>query len=236
MSVGTPRHRRPARPTCGSRATTPCNGGYIFAEDPGRAAPEARIIWRADLDPGTLSVQAQPVEPADPDHINLDRLRQWLTVCVDGDGREHAVLSDGLRHIRMDCDRGSLCGATSVLLRYRLQGTVSAEPLILPLRRFLYLHRYGRFSPKLFPADGRIDRWLTVLRVHDAARAGASHREIAEVLFGRERVPSGRAWKSEALNARVDRLAGEAHRMAAGAYRSLLVHVHRPRAGETGSR
>lgn len=206
-----------------ARSKTRCNGGSTFAENPELEAPEARIIWHAALDPGTLAVRAVPVGAADPDRIEPDRLRPWLSVATDPDGREHAVLSDGLHHIRLDCDGGGLAGSGPIHLQYLIHGTASAEPVVLPLRRFLHLHRHQRFSPKLFPADIRIERWLTVLRVHDAARAGASHRDIAEIVFGRDRVPPGRAWKSEALNARVDRLAREARRMAAGAYRLLLV-------------
>ncbi|MET3763136.1 DUF2285 domain-containing protein [Sphingomonas sp. UYEF23] len=167
-------------------------------------------------------MRAAPVAPGNPDRIEPGRLRPWLSVATDRDGREHAVLSDGLHHIRLDCDGGSLAGSRPIQLHYLIRGTVSAEPVVLPLRRFLHLHRYQRFSPKLFPADARVERWLTVLRIHDAARAGASHRDIAEIVFGQDRVPPGRAWKSEALNARVDRLAREARRMAAGAYRLLL--------------
>lgn len=214
-----------------ARARTRCNGGFTFAEHPQREAPEARIIWRADLDPGTILARAAPVGAADPDRIDPARLKPWLSGVVEPDGDEHVVLSDGLHHIRLECERGGLCAGTPVLLHYRLHGTVSAEPVILPLRRFLHLHRYRRFSPKLFARDSRVERWLTLLRVHDAVGAGASHRDIAEALFGRERVPAGRAWKSEALNARIDRLVSESRRMAAGGYRTLMLQAHLRDAG-----
>jgi hypothetical protein len=93
---------------------------------------------------------------------------------------------------------------------------------LLPLRRFLDLCRHRRFSRSLFPRDLRIDRWIEVLRVHDALKDGASQREIGGALFGKERIT--RDWNdaSDSLRSRVRRLSREARAMAAGGYRSLL--------------
>src|SRR3546814_2211679 len=87
---------------------TPPSGAFTFAKHPGLAAPEARIIWHADLNPATLDVAVLPVDRDDPDHVALEELAPWLTVVADRDGREHAVLSDGWRHIRLDVEAGTL--------------------------------------------------------------------------------------------------------------------------------
>src|SRR3546814_2033216 len=83
-------------------------------------SPEARIIWHADLDPATLDVAVLPVDRDDPDHVALEELAPWLTVVADRDGREHAVLSDGWRHIRLDVEAGTLAHGGRVLLLYRI--------------------------------------------------------------------------------------------------------------------
>jgi hypothetical protein len=199
-----------------------CSGGCTFAEDPDRAAPSARIIWHADLDPGTIAVAAVPADPADPDSLRLDRLAPWLAVAAGPDGREHVVLSDGWRHIRLDIEEGRLTGHEAVLLHYRLRGLASAESRLLPLRRLLSLCRHRRFARSLFPRDPHIDHGIEVLRVHDALRDGASQREIAAILFGADRV--GRDWNgaSDSLRSRVRRLVREARAMACGGYRQLM--------------
>jgi hypothetical protein len=197
-------------------------GGFTFAEHPARAAPDARIIWHAEIDPGTLRVIAEPVDPTDPDSLRVDRLKSLLTIAQDGAGHEHAVLSDGYRHIRLDVVEGSLEGAEAVLLHYRLRGIASAERGLLPLRRFVHLCRTQRFARSLFPTDPWIARWVMTLRVHDAVANGASQREIASVLFGGERVETDWFGPSESLRSRVKRLVRDARAMARGGYRFLL--------------
>lgn len=201
--------------------TIPPSGGFTFAERPELAAPEARIIWRAELDPGALRVVAVPADATSPGRIHPDQLAPWLTLAVDADGLEHAVLSDGWRHIRLDLEAGSL-GSGPVVLHYHLQGLRSAETRVLPLRRFLHLCRHHRFAASLFPADARVARGLALLRVHDALQTGASHREIADALFGEERVARDWSHRSDSLRSRIRRLAAEARGLAHGGYRSLM--------------
>lgn len=217
MSAGT---RGPARPRAVQAVPGP--GGCTFAEHPDLPAPEARLIWHADFDPGTLGVAALPATPSDPDSIHIDQIAPWLDIAVDEWGREHAVLSDGWHHIRLDIEEGQFGGQEAVLLQYRLHGLASAEARLLPLRRFLDLCRHRRFARSLFPRDPRIDRGIAMLRVHDAIGQGASQREIGAALFGDERV--ARDWNdvSDSLRSRVRRLVREARAMARGGYRQLM--------------
>lgn len=217
MSAGT--HAPAPRPAA---PAPPCPGGCTFAEHPGLPAPEARIIWHADLDPGTIGVAALPADPADPDSIHVAGIAPWLAIAIDPAGREHAVLSDGWHHIRLDIEEGRLAGQDAVLLHYRLRGLSSAETRLLPLRRLLDLCRHRRFARSLFPRDPRIDRGIELLRVHDALGEGASQREIGAMLFGEERAAHEWSGASDSLRSRVRRLVREARDMARGGYRQLL--------------
>lgn len=225
MSRGT---RGRARSPAGRRRTrrlptsTRSAGGCTFAEDPVRAAPEARIIWHADLDPGTLAAVAVATDREDPDRIAFETLRPWLTVATDPDGREHVVLSDGWRHIRLDIVAGSLAAGPAIVLHYRLQGIASLAPKLRPLGRLLDLVVHRRFSASRFPVERRTGRWVTLLRVHDALADGASQREIGIALFGADRVADGWAGPSDSLRSRVRRLAADARAMARGGWRSLI--------------
>lgn len=197
----------------------PRDGGSTFAERPELEAPDARIIWRAEFDPGTLRARALPIEPGDPDAIDATTLEPWLTIIADRSG-EHAVLSDGWRHIRIDIEQGSLAAGRPVVLEYRLFGIASVRPRILPLRRLVDLVQKRRFARSLYPRDERIDRWITALRVYDAISDGASQRDIGVALFGERYQPTRSG--SDSLRSRVRRLIGEARRLAAGGYRVLL--------------
>lgn len=221
MSRGT-RARAPRRAARSRPSTIPPNGGFTFAECPDLAAPEARIIWRADIDPGTLDVIATPTIGHDPEGIDPATLAPWLTIARDSQGVEHAVLSDGWHHIRLDLAAGTLAGTAPVVLGYHLRGIANTIAKILPLRRLLALCRHRRFAASLFPADRRIDRWLVLLRVHDALADGATQRDIAQALFGAERVAREWAGPSDSLRSRTRRLIRDATVMAQGGYRSLL--------------
>lgn len=201
--------------------TTPYNGGFTFAERPELEAPDARILWRADLDPGTLVVRAVPVAPGHPDAFDPAALAPWLTLVADRTG-EHAVLSDGWHHIRIDIEQGSLAAGEPVVFEYRLYGLASAEPKILPLRRLIDLCHRRRFSVSLYPPDRRVERWIRTLRVHDALTAGASQRDIARILFADAPVDAAGDRRSDSLRSRVRRLVADARRLAEGGYRALM--------------
>lgn len=195
--------------------------GLYLAEDPAIAAPAARLIWHADLDPGTLAVDARSALPTDLDAIDPADFAGALILAADGEGREHAVISDGWHHIRIDLNAGSLA-AGAVILRYRLEGSVSARPQLLSLRRLVDFSINRRFARSLFPPDRRIARWLLALQVHDALVAGATQREIAGALYGERHVAADWGGVSDSLRSRVRRLVSEARRLAQGGWRTLL--------------
>src|SRR3546814_14693074 len=89
----------------------------VCSSDLDLPAPEARIIWRADIDPATLPVvianHSAPVEES----IELGQLLPWLRIATDTMGREPAVLSDGLRHLRIDIVAGRLIHARGAVLQ-----------------------------------------------------------------------------------------------------------------------
>ncbi|HEY9553150.1 DNA -binding domain-containing protein [Allosphingosinicella sp.] len=138
---------------------------------------------------------------------------------MDEAGVEHVVLSDGWQHIRLDIENGSLLAGEPVILHYRLAGLGDAEPKLLPLRRLIALVRHRRFLRTLIVPDVQMRRHLLALRVHDALSAGASQREIADVLFGS---PTGSSDRADSLRSRVRRLARESRRLATGGWRTLM--------------
>jgi T6SS, Transcription factor, DNA binding domain len=69
----------------------------------------------------------------------------------------------------------------------------------------------------------RRQRLALAVRALDGRTEGSSYREIAEVLFGKERIPK-RAWKTHDLRNRTIRLVQSGLALMRGGYRALLRH------------
>jgi len=169
-----------------------------------------------------LPVRASSGEAGDPDCFDLARFARWATVALREDGRQHVLLSDGWRRIRLDIVEGSVLGRRPVRLHYVLSGAAQAEPRLLTLRRLLGLIRHGRFPHRLFPREAAMARRVEALRTADALADGASQRDIANALFGERLV--GEEWTggSDFLRSRVRRRIAEAVKMRQGGWRRLL--------------
>ncbi|HZV09442.1 MAG TPA: DUF2285 domain-containing protein [Novosphingobium sp.] len=146
------------------------------------------------------------------DLFDLSPLLPLATCHRDARGREHWLFSDGWHHIRLDLVAGTLTAAP-VELHYRLVGLLCAEPPLRALDRLIGMVRGGRLLASQFPAEQRASRWAQILRVHDALVAGATHRQIADVLFDLHDV---RRWRITAPSwrNRVQRLTEAARRAA----------------------
>lgn len=68
-------------------------------------------------------------------------------------------------------------------------------------------------------------RHVLNLRAHDGRRAGATHREIAEVLFAIGPV-APRDWRDHPLRHKVRAILKRADRLIASGYRDLLLYPH----------
>lgn len=192
--------------------------GLHAFEVPSASVPDARPIWCAEVHPFALSVEAGP--PDGEEAFDLERIRAISTLVTAANGREHLLISDGLRAIRLDVLAGSIaCGPAE--LHYRLRG-LTAEWPVMSLRRLLALWRTGRFCRSLHPREARARRWVLMLRAYDALTTGADQREIAGVLLSPE--AGELRWRSRlpSLRSQAQRLVRETRRMAAGGYLGLL--------------
>jgi len=189
-------------------------------ERPDRAAPDARPVWCVDIHPYVLGAVAAGAKGPD-DAFDLERFGLTTRIATGAVGREHLLISDGLRAIRIDVLAGTLSEGP-VELRYLLAGLVSAERPVLTLRRLLALRRTGNFSRALHRPETRARRWLITLRTAAALAAGADQRGIAEVLLSR--TAGEPRWRANASSVRsqVQRLVAGARQMTKGGYRRLL--------------
>ena len=189
-------------------------------EDPLRAAPDARLLWRAEHH--SLVLNAKALAPAAPtDAIEFGRLAALATVEAGDAGGEHWLLSDGLRAIRFDLIDGT-ASEGPVELHYMLAGRASANGPLLALRRLLALAETGRFSRMLHPREPKARRWILTLRAYDALAAGATQREIAAGLLSEDAAEARWRVNAASLRSQVQRLTRAARCFADGGYRAFL--------------
>jgi hypothetical protein len=187
-------------------------------EDPATPAWCARIFFDAATDP---SVLACDVEGDDPTGFDFVRVGCFSAVLRGVDPLEHVLLSDGLHRLRLDV-RGGTVTRGPVCLRFIFDGLRSIDAPLLTLQRLVAFDRRGVMPLGLFAAERRAPRWIAALRADDARRAGASQRDVAEILFGAERLREDWSGSSDYLRSQVRRLLRFGARMRGGGWRELL--------------
>ncbi|MDR3439915.1 DUF2285 domain-containing protein [Telmatospirillum sp.] len=187
----------------------------------------ARIFWRTDWDASVVATEASPARPGDPDAFDVGQFDDVVTLLHHADGHQSLLLSDGVHHLQFEIVAGSVTSGP-VRLHYRLSGFRLVEVQTLTVRRLAQFCRLGRFPLGLFPPEPRAHRWIMALRAYDGVRGGASHRDIAIALFGKQRVRDDWSGRSDYLRLRVQRLAHSGSALVQGGYRELL------RGGGTG--
>ncbi len=185
------------------------------------------MLWHPEVNPLVLAVEAVPGEVTDPGTFDLRDVFA-LTTVLRAEGVEHVLFSDGTRTLQVVVTSGTLLDGP-VSLRIPLRGFLHLGAKIDALARLHALGRTGRLPPSLYPAARRARRWIEMVRAWDGEMAGASRREIAEVVFG-EGVIRDR-WE-DGYRARTQRLIRAARSMVQGGYLSLL--GHEPEGGGKG--
>lgn len=195
-------------------------GGCNFVVRPSLKATEVPVFWSAEADTSTvLLIQAPSVLAADS---NL------VAVLHEGAARsdDHGV------HFLHDADNQTIHVV-------RLAGVSADLPVaaLVPLDpdgldRIEGINRLLRaLQGRPVPEDSRVTRqqrrrFRHMLQAIDGRMNGANYREIADVVFGVDRVASD-PWKTSALRDATMGLVKDGFTMIAGGYRTLLRHRRR---------
>ena len=205
--------------TSASASASAAAFGLVRFEPAGLGVPAARPFWRSDAYPFVLSVE--PGGSTNAADLFEAAVLGAMAVVAGDDRSSHLLITDGWRTIRLDAPAG-LFGAGPRPLRFCLEGIEAAMSPLVTLRRLLSLCGTGRFSRSLHPPEPRARRWILMLRAYDGLAAGATQRELAQLLLS----PSAGQprWRvgQPSLRSRAQRLARSATEAAAGAYRDLL--------------
>jgi len=172
-------------------------------------------MWLPNLDPRVVRLMADPTGLAnlglDPASIRFDRTAD--------DGRY--LLFGAPAHSSAALALPGLGWRTplAAIVPLDLAAPQRIEALLRLWRR-LASRPPGRAPSELTAAQRR--RLGMMLRAVDGRRAGATRRQLAEVLFGRDRIPDGGEFDDHHLRSRTARLIRSGLAMIAGGYRKLL--------------
>ena len=195
--------------------------GLHAFETADRPPPAAAVFWRSDFNPNVLPVKACKVSNRCDDAFDIQCLKGRVTVLRLGGELEQVLIDDGHHCIQLEVRGRSLLGGP-VFLHCNIRDFENAEPKILTLQRLVAFRKLGRFPHFLFRPERRGPRWAIALRALDAARAGASPRDIADALFGEDRVSTDWNGQSDYLRSRIRRAIAAGTSLANGGYLALL--------------
>lgn len=154
-----------------------------------------------------------PVQ-TNPATSNLLDLPVAATVLRDARQREHVVIADGPRHIRLESRGDSLLNGP-VRLAYELADFRTLRARLHTLSRLEALVRLRRLPAGLYGRDTLAARWLNALAAWEMKQAGASQIEIAIALFGAAQIDGE---SMDRMRKRVARLIALAKRRMSVAY------------------
>lgn len=203
---------RPRRPPNISRSA----GGCDFAADPDLRADRASVVWLPHLNPTTVIVAQAPDEFRDARPIG-ELTPAFSRRTADG---EHWLLDQGgdaLPIALLDSADATRPSAVVIPLDSSFSMRVEAASCLL---NAMTDGAPGR-APDGLTAQQR-SRLGLMLRSLDGRLARCSYREIAEVLFGTNSVPAGRAWGTHDLRGRTIRLCRRGIDLMNGEYLNLL--------------
>jgi hypothetical protein len=202
----------------GHLANSAKNGGSLFAADPEHAFDRQSIFWAPEALSTVLSLR-EGAAPSDSEQYDLD-----LTTLAGGEFRHgpdgwHGIvpLAGAIHRLYL-----SAMPAKGSPLSLELPIDANSDIRLLAAQRFCCAvsgRRLGA-SPLALPPRRR-RRLVLMIRALDGWLAGHSYRDIAEVLFGRERVLA-RPWKDHDLRSHVIRLVKSGIALMRGGYRALL--------------
>ncbi|SER22706.1 DNA -binding domain-containing protein [Sphingobium sp. YR768] len=185
-----------------------------FVGRPSAADPLLTIFWPASSDPSVLPVRAASAHQTDSDALDLLDLPIAASVLRDARHREHVVIADGPRHIRLEARGVSLLDGP-VRLTYDLADFRKLRARLHTLSRLEALVRLRRLPAGLYGRDTLAARWLQALAAWEMKQAGASQIEIAIALFGAAQIDED---SMDRMRKRVARLIALAKRRMNVAY------------------
>jgi hypothetical protein len=200
----------------------PRRGASVAFADPRLPAERARPVWLPETGAARLRFTAQPIRDAAGDRLGL-RISAFGNVehvLIDAAGRLHALLRSGARSVQLVIT-GDNAIIAPVALSVVLRGPHDIVPVVKELTDLKVLlsakPRKAGVPPRWTAETMRLRDALIAL---DGHRVGATLREIAILIYGRERIE--RDWPGNGLERRLRRDLQRGQAFCNAGYRNLI--------------
>jgi hypothetical protein len=158
----------------------------LFADLLEAGAGLATVFWNPGSHPSVLRAVASRWR-GENSRFSLENCPLPTTLLLGSDGTQHVLIRDRLRSLQMEVRGDSLLQPVSLMVDTGVASIIGDRQ-----DRALQLLRAYRVSAALpqeyFPPDPHAQRLAFVLQALDGWLAGARHRDIAEALYGPDRV------------------------------------------------
>ncbi|WP_244749626.1 DNA -binding domain-containing protein [Mesorhizobium sp. L-2-11] len=153
--------------------------------------------------------------------FDLAALPCRVAIVTTADDRQHVVLRNAHRDLQLVVE------GADVLCPVRLSVDAIWPPdrmrqHLNALECLNALHSTGQLPDRLFPPEARASRLRFVLQALDGSLGGASHRQIAMALLGRQRVRADWTDPRNHLRDRIRRAVRRGHMLMDRGYRDFL--------------
>jgi hypothetical protein len=197
--------------------------GLLRYEEPMLDAKSAAVFWRLEDCPSVLPLSAlrevdrEQLVPFNLDHISC-RIEFHHS---DGGGRSDVLFVEEGRFLQVSISGPrDLKDALLFMPALDIPGNVTARAA--SFRRLNDLMQYGHLRQTLYPQEPRAPRLINVLKALDGSLAGLPHREIALLIFSKERVEADWGGPQHHLRDQVRRAVAYGHGLMDGGYRQFL--------------
>jgi Uncharacterized conserved protein (DUF2285) len=192
--------------------------GLVAPVDPTKCATDSAIFWLRSHMNSIISCQAKASNDNHAETVNLSHFRGHKSVLVTN-SFEYVVIQDSRSAARMIVTGKSFLSGDNVL-SFNFEGIQNALSGLIALRELRQLMCVSQSSSSLnWPSDTKYRDYLVAL---DGYLAQRSYRDIAEVLYGSDRVKE--TWTNETrhLKDKVRRAVQAGIELMNGGYVKLL--------------
>lgn len=188
----------------------------------GSFCSDATVFWSPQVSAHVLPVTAmeQSVSQSE-DAFEFAALPCRRTIIDSGDGVQHILLQDDIGRVQLSNDGVDMRRADDVQVNV-FWPKDQVRRRLCAIECLNAITTAGRFPARLFQPDRRGRRLHFVLRALDGSLAGLSHREIAEALFGAERVMTDWPDPRDHLRDQVRRAVRRGRALMNGGYKDFL--------------
>jgi hypothetical protein len=192
--------------------------GLVAFADPAKSAREAPVFWRADRQRRAICCTARTASNDTDERINLAAFGGGRGVLVMNSSEHIAI--HGHRKSASMVVTGSPFAIGDCALTFHVQGLENAAAACETLRILNQLRSNGTGPTP--PTERMDEKYLSYLVALDGHLAGRTYRDIAEILYGPDRVKA--VWISETrhLKDKVRRAVAAGIELMNGGYLKLL--------------